>query len=278
MAAALLLAGALAACGAPGDGGGEAEPAGGGIPRTPEGHPDLNGVWQAFTTASWNILDHNAQKGVPAGQGIVEGNEIPYQPWAAEQRQANYENRMELDPLHNCYLPGVPRIMYMPYPFRINQTPELTAITFEYSHAYRWIWTDGSDHPEALEFWMADSRGRWEGDTLVVSVADFNNRTWFDRAGNFHSEQLRLEERFTALGPNPHQLRGDCRGPRGVHAAVEHADRAVPPDGGERTDPRLRMPRVRGTVPPLGRAAGAGSAQPAGTVAARIGAWMRVQS
>ena len=202
MATALLLAGALAACGAPGDGGGEAEPAGGGIPRTPEGHPDLNGVWQAFTTASWNILDHNAQKGVPAGQGIVEGNEIPYQPWAAEQQQANYENRMELDALHNCYLPGVPRIMYMPYPFRINQTPELTAITFEYSHAYRWIYTDGSDHPEALEFWMGDSRGRWEGDTLVVSVADFNNRTWFDRAGNFHSEQLRLQERFTPLGSN----------------------------------------------------------------------------
>ena len=76
------------------------------IPRTPEGHPDLNGVWQAFTTASWNILDHNAQKGVPAGQGIVEGNDIPYQPWAAAQQQENYKRRSELDPLHNCYLPG----------------------------------------------------------------------------------------------------------------------------------------------------------------------------
>ena len=200
--ATVLLAGALAACGAPVNGGGEAGPAMDGIPRTPDGRPDLNGVWQAFTTASWNILDHNAEKGVPAGQGIVEGNEIPYQPWAAEQQRMNYEQREELDPLLKCYLPGVPRIMYMPYPFRINQTPELTAITFEYSHAYRWIHTDGSDHPEALEFWMADSRGRWEGDTLVVSVADFNNRTWFDRAGNFHSEQLRLEERFTPLGPN----------------------------------------------------------------------------
>ncbi len=110
MAAALLLAGVLAACGAP-QGGGGAESAMDGIPRTPDGHPDLNGVWQAFTTASWNILDHNAQKGVPAGQGIVEGNEIPYQPWAAEQQRMNYENREELDPLHNCYLPGVPRII-----------------------------------------------------------------------------------------------------------------------------------------------------------------------
>ena len=198
----LALAALVAACGAPGGDDIGAEPALDGIPRTPDGRPDFNGVWQAFTTASWNILDHNAQKGVPAGQGIVAGNEIPYQPWAAEQQRENYEHRADLDPLHNCYLPGVPRIMYMPYPYRINQTPELIAITFEYSHAFRWIWTDGSDHPEALEFWMADSRGRWAGDTLVVSVADFNNRTWFDRAGNFHSEQLRLEERFTPMGPN----------------------------------------------------------------------------
>ena len=198
--AVLLLSGVLAACGGPMD---QNEPAvTDDIPRTPEGHPDFNGVWQAFTTASWNILDHNAQKGVPAGQGIVAGNEIPYQDWAAEQQKENYENRMVLDPIHNCYLPGVPRIMYMPYPFRINQTSELTAVTFEYSHAYRWIWTNGTDHPEALEFWMADSRGHWEGDTLVVSVADFNNQTWFDRAGNFHSEEMRLTERFTPMGPD----------------------------------------------------------------------------
>ena len=198
--AVLLLSGVLAACGGPMD---QPEPAvTDDVSRTPEGHPDFNGVWQAFTTASWNILDHNAQKGVPAGQGIVAGNEIPYQDWAAEQQKENYENRMVLDPIHNCYLPGVPRIMYMPYPFRINQTSELTAVTFEYSHAYRWIWTNGTNHPEALEFWMADSRGHWEGDTLVVSVADFNNQTWFDRAGNFHSEEMRLTERFTPMGPN----------------------------------------------------------------------------
>ena len=198
--AVLLLSGVLAACGGPMD---QPEPAvTDDVSRTPEGHPDFNGVWQAFTTASWNILDHNAQKGVPAGQGIVAGNEIPYQDWAAEQQKENYENRMVLDPIHNCYLPGVPRIMYMPYPFRINQTSELTAVTFEYNHAYRWIWTNGTDHPEALEFWMADSRGHWEGDTLVVSVADFNNQTWFDRAGNFHSEEMRLTERFTPMGPN----------------------------------------------------------------------------
>ena len=172
------------------------------IPRTSEGHPDLNGVWQVLTAASWNILDHNAQKGVPPGQGIVVGNEIPYTPEARVIQQENYENREARDPVHQCYLPGVPRIMYMPFPFQINQSEYLTALTFEYNHAVRWIYTDGSEHPEALEFWMADSRGHWEGDTLVVSVADFNNQTWFDAAGNFHSEEMRLTERYTMMGSN----------------------------------------------------------------------------
>jgi hypothetical protein len=92
--------------------------------------------------------------------------------------------------------------MYMPFPFRINQTPELVSVTFEYNHAYRWIWTDGSKHPEAIDFWMGDSRGRWEGDTLVVDVTNFNGNNWFDRAGNFHSDALRLTERFSPRGAN----------------------------------------------------------------------------
>ncbi len=172
------------------------------VPRTADGKPDLNGVWQAFTTASWNIQDHNAQRGIPAGQGVVEGSEIPYQPWAAAKKQENDAKRTELDPLLKCYLPGVPRITYLPFPFRINQTPQLIAVTYEYSHAYRWIWTDGSQHPEALDFWMGDSRGHWEGDTLVVDVRNFNDQTWFDRAGNFHSEALHVVERYTPIGPD----------------------------------------------------------------------------
>jgi len=172
-----------------------------GVPDN-SGRPDFNGVWQALTTASWDLEDHNAQKGVPAGQGVVDGGLIPYLPGAAARKKEHYAKRMDLDPLHKCYLPGVPRLMYMPFPFRINQTPELVSITFEYSHAYRWIWTDGSRHPEALDFWMGDSRGRWEGSTLVVDVANFNDQTWFDRAGNFHSDSLHLVERFTPRGPN----------------------------------------------------------------------------
>jgi len=181
---------------------GQAPGANDAVRRTADRRPALNGVWQALTTASWDLEDHNAQKGVPAGQTVVEGGSIPYLPAAAATRKANYAKRAELDPLHRCYLPGIPRLMYMPFPFRIHQTPELVSVTFEYSHAYRWIWTDGSKHPEALDFWMGDSRGRWEGDTLVVDVANFNDMTWFDRAGNFHSDALRLTERFTPRGPD----------------------------------------------------------------------------
>ena len=172
-------------------------------PRTADKKPDFNGVWQAFTTASWDLLDHGPQKGVPAGQGVVENNDIPYQPTAAAKRKENYEKRMTLDPLHKCYLPGVPRITYLPFPFEITQTPKMVAIKYEYVHATRLIYTDGSTHPEGLlDFWMGDSRGRWEGDTLVVDVTNFNGRTWFDRAGNFHSDALHVVERYTPVGPN----------------------------------------------------------------------------
>jgi hypothetical protein len=172
------------------------------ITRTPDGKPDMNGIWQAFTTAWVNIQDHNGQKGEPAGQGIVDGNEIPYTPEALAKKKQNYAKRAELDPVNKCFLPGVPRIMYMPYPFQISQTPSYVAITYEYSHAYRLIYANGSKHPEALEFWMGDSRGRWEGDTFVVSVAAFTGNTWFDMAGNHHSDALHLTERYTMVGPD----------------------------------------------------------------------------
>ena len=172
-------------------------------PRTHDGKPDLNGVWQALTTASWDIEDHNAAKGMPAGQGIVKGGPLPYQPWAAAQKQENHEHGMERDPLHNCYLPGVPRIMYMPFPFEITQTPAMIGMSFEYTHATRLIYMDGSEHIDGLiDFWMGDSRGYWDQDTLVVDVALLNDQTWFDRAGNFHSEQLHLVERYTPVSAN----------------------------------------------------------------------------
>src|SRR5436190_1248795 len=157
------------------------------VRRTAEGTPDLSGIWQVMNTAAWDIQDHPAQKGVPAGQGVVEGNELPYLPAAAAKKQANYDNRATADPETKCYLPGVPRITYMPYPFQITQSQKQVTILYEYVHAVRNIFL-GTPHIKGpIDWWMGDSRGRWEGNTLVVDVLEFNDETWFDRAGNFHS-------------------------------------------------------------------------------------------
>ena len=171
------------------------------IPRTADGRPNLSGIWQAVNTASWDIQDHDAQLDVPAGQGIVEGNEIPYQSWAAAKRQENYDNRLTRDPERRCFLPGVPRATYLPFPFEIIQTPKHVVLAYEYAHADRIVYTDGSSHPDGIDFWMGDSRGRWQGDTLVVDVNNFNGQTWFDRSGNFHSEALHVVERYTPVTP-----------------------------------------------------------------------------
>ncbi len=170
-------------------------------PRTPGGNPDLSGFWQVLNSAAWDIRPHNARDGIPAGLGVVEGGNIPYQPWAAEQQQENYANRLTADPVRQCFLPGVPRITYMPFPFRILQTPDHVVITYEFAHAVRIIYTDGSPHPLPNDFWMGDSRGHWEGDTLVVDTTHFNGRTWLDAAGNFHSDALQVVERYTPTTP-----------------------------------------------------------------------------
>ncbi|MEO8259589.1 MAG: hypothetical protein ABI868_19740 [Acidobacteriota bacterium] len=173
------------------------------LSRTTEGRPDLSGFWQVSNTAVWDIQDHRAQKGIPAEQGVVAGNEIPYQPWAAEKRQENFRTRTSADPEAKCYLPGVPRLTYMPFPFQIIQTPREVILLHEYVHAVRTIHADGTPHSaDASESWLGDSRGRWEGDTLVVDSTHFNDRTWFDRAGNFHSNALHVVERFTVTGPD----------------------------------------------------------------------------
>jgi len=174
----------------------------GAVPRTPDGKPDLSGIWQAMNTAVWDIQDHNAQKGVPAGRGVVEGNVLPYMPSAMAKKKANFENRATADPETKCYLPGVPRVTYMPFPFQIVQTPAQITILYEYAHAVRNIFM-GTPHIEGqLFWWMGDSRGRWDGDTLVVDVTDFNDETWFDRAGNFHSDALHVVERYTLVDPD----------------------------------------------------------------------------
>jgi len=174
------------------------------LPRTPDGRPNLNGVWQVLNTASWDIQDHQAQLDVPPGQGIVEGDEIPYRPEALARKQENYKNRRTADPVKaRGLLPGVPRVMYLPFPLQITQTPKYVSIVSEYSRTMRIVYTDGTQHPPGhIDFWMGDSRGRWEGDTLVVDSIHFNDETWFDHAGNYHSEALHLVERFTLAGPD----------------------------------------------------------------------------
>ena len=172
-------------------------------PRTREGQPDLQGIWQALNTASWDIQDHGATLGVPAGRGVVEGNEIPYTPAALAKKQENFKNRELLDPINKCFLPGVPRATYMPYPFQIVQQAERVAILHEYSRVIRYVYMNGNPHPPGhIDWYMGDSRGRWEGNTLVVDVTDFNDETWFDAAGNFHSDALHVVERFTRTGPD----------------------------------------------------------------------------
>ena len=172
------------------------------LPRTADGKPDLEGIWQASSTAAADLEDHAARFNMLAGRSVVAGFEIPYQPWAAARKAENFQNRQTADPLSKCFLPGVPRIMYLDFPFQIFQTPQAIAIAFEWSLDYRLIYTDGSAHPDEDTFWMGDSRGRWEGDTLVVDVANHNDLTWFDMAGDFHSDALHVVERYRMTDPD----------------------------------------------------------------------------
>jgi hypothetical protein len=168
------------------------------IPRIADGKPDLSGIWQALNTANIDLQDHVAQKGAPAGQSVVEGNEIPYQPWALAKKKENYADRATLDPENKCYLPGVPRVTYLGLPFQIFQRSDLVTVLYEHAHANRFIYTNGSSHPKGpIDWWMGDSRGHWEGDTLVVDNNNFNDQTWFDHAGDFHSDQLHVVERYS---------------------------------------------------------------------------------
>jgi hypothetical protein len=170
-----------------------------------DGRPDLSGIWQAVNTANWDLQAHAARPGpaqlgallaAPAGLGVVEGNEIPYQPWAADKKKQNFESRWTTDPEAKCYLPGVPRATYMPFPFQIVQGGNKILITYEYAAAARVIHMDKV--PESpVDTWMGHSLGRWDGNTLVVDVNAFNGQAWLDRAGNFHSDALRVEERYT---------------------------------------------------------------------------------
>jgi hypothetical protein len=177
-------------------------------PRTADGKPDLDGIWQAMTTADWDLLAHAAQPGrvvalgaedaEPPGIGVVEGNDIPYLPGALTQKKANFEHRLTDDPELKCYMPGVPRATYLPVPFQIVQSPKTMLFAYEFGHAARTIYMQNPP-PSAVDAWMGHSVGHWEGDALVIDVTGFNDRTWFDRVGDYHSDALHVVERYTAV-------------------------------------------------------------------------------
>ncbi|HEY4360558.1 MAG TPA: hypothetical protein VGN17_06300 [Bryobacteraceae bacterium] len=176
-------------------------------PRSPDGKtPRLDGIWQANNEANWDLRPHAASQGpvyalgaefsTPPGLGVIEGGEIPYLPAAAAQQKKNYQNRLTLDPEIKCYMGGVPRSTYMPYPFQIVQNPHTIMMVYEFAGAVRSINMDKATKAPA-DSWMGWSNGHWEGDTLVVDVNSLIDQSWLDRAGDFHSDQLHVVERYT---------------------------------------------------------------------------------
>ena len=174
------------------------------LPRLHSGRPDFSGIWQTTSAADYDLEPHSARKDAPPGPGVVEGNVIPYLPAALEQKKRNFESRDTQDPRLKCWMLGTPRGIYYPEPFQILQRDSDVTLVFQFGHSVRTIFTNGTLHPQATdnEFYLGDSRGHWEGDTLVVDVTDFNEDTWLDRAGNFHSPQLHVIERWKFLDAN----------------------------------------------------------------------------
>jgi hypothetical protein len=211
LTAAVVAAGLIAAAQTP------VQTQGGPIPRTAwDRKPDLNGTWQVLTTANWDLEEHEggpspvmvtgAIGARPPGMSVVEGGTIPYRPEALAKREENRKNAMpgkpgrdiRADPELNCFLPGVPRATYLPYPFQIFQSPNRMWIVYQYSYARRQIFMNGKE-AAPIDSWMGWSNARWDGDTLVIDVTGFNDQSWFDRAGNYHSDALHVIERYTML-------------------------------------------------------------------------------
>lgn len=175
--------------------------------------PDLSGIWQTMNTASWNLEGHTASKmpvtnilgalgGIPAGMSVVEGGEIPYLPEALEKRDQNRSDWTNLDPVAKCYIPGVPRSTYMPWPFQILQTDTEIFVAYEFGSNSRTIFMDRPGTEAPLPSWMGYSLGHWEGETLVVNVTKQVPDTWLDASGNYHGPNLVVEERYTLIDEN----------------------------------------------------------------------------
>lgn len=192
-------------------------------PRTPDGTPDLSGIWQANNTANWDVETHAAKQGpvfalgaafsVPAGLGVVKDGPLPYLPEALERRKANAAAWTTLDPEVKCFMPGIPRATYQSHPFQIVQAKDNVLFTYEFASASRVVRMNSQEKSPAPA-WMGWSIGRWDGETLVIDVTDHMEETWFDRAGNYHSDALKVTERYTAIDDNTLQYEATIDDPK----------------------------------------------------------------
>ncbi len=237
-------------------------------PLAANAHPDLNGIWQAMNTANYDLEPHSARHAmalrpgphgpvpakevlylgavgaVPGGMGVVEGGVIPYKPEALKIRNENREKWLERDPEIKCYLPGVPRATYMPYPFRILQNRSAFAIAYEYAGAVRNILLKDPG-PAPADSWMGQSVGHWEGEAFVIETTGLNGMAWLDRSGNFTSENVKVTERFTRTSPGSPALRSHDRRQGHVHSAVEDKHAALPSHRARRAVDGIQVRRVR---------------------------------
>ena len=210
------------------------------LPRTADGKPDLQGIWQVHNRAAYGLEHHDAKHLMPAGPSVVDGGEIPYLPAAREQQRQNFENRATADPLNNAICPACRASCTWSTRSRSSKRREHVAITFEWSQVYRLIYTNGQPTlHEGIESWMGNSRGRWEGDVLVVEVTDHNDRTWLDAAGNFHSSALQGHGALRDARREHDRLLGHDRRSERVLAAVDDPHAVAPPD---RAAAALRVP------------------------------------
>ncbi len=193
----------------------ETPSAGPNIPRGADGKPDFSGIWQSISGADYGLEPHLATLDDPPGGGVVEGNVIPYKPSALEQRATNFAARAIADPRNKCFTLGTPRGLYSNEPFQIFQRPRDLTLLYEFGHPVRTINTNKTEHPDGhIDFWLGDSRGHWEGDTLVVDVNDFNGETWLDRVGNFNSDELHLVEHWSLIDRNTIRYRATFNDPK----------------------------------------------------------------
>ena len=245
--------------------------------RTADGKPNFSGVWQANNEAFWDLQAHEARPahvtqpgvypyeyarvpaaagacagiaaaGVPGSIGVVQGDgQIPYKPEALKTRNENADNWIDRDPELKCYLPGIPRAMYMPYPFQIVQGSNKIQMAFTFSNAARTIHLDKVEGPPD-DTYMGHSVGRWEGDTLVVDVTSFNGKNWFDRAGNHHSAALHLVERFTPISPDAINYEVTVEDPNTFTRSLENRHALVSAPGAERAGHRVSVHRIFGGI------------------------------